>query len=79
MFYVYILQLRDKSLYTGYTNNLERRMKEHSTGRGSKYVRSRLPFKMAYFETYDNRSDAMRRELRIKKMSRPQKFELISA
>ena len=77
MFYVYILQLRDSSLYTGYTNNLERRMKEHSTGRGSKYVRSRLPFEITYFETYENQRDAMRRELRIKKMSRSQKFALL--
>ena len=76
-FTVYILKLRDGSLYTGQTNNLENRLEKHRKGQGSKYVRSRLPLKLVYTEECDSRSEALQREASIKKMSRSKKLELI--
>jgi putative endonuclease len=70
---VYILQLRDKTLYTGHTSNLKRRLKEHERGKGSKYVKGRRPFELVYVEEHDSRADAMRREQQIKKLSREEK------
>ncbi|MHA2168848.1 MAG: GIY-YIG nuclease family protein [Candidatus Kariarchaeaceae archaeon] len=77
MFYVYMLQLSDGSLYTGYTKDLDVRLEQHTIGQGSKYVRSRLPFKLVYKEEFDSRSLAMRREIQIKKMRRDKKITLI--
>lgn len=77
MWTVYILELVDKSLYTGITNNLERRLKFHSTGRGSKYVYSRLPLILKYKEYLQTRSEALKREAAIKKLSHKQKIELM--
>ncbi len=77
MFIVYILKLSDGSLYTGYTKNLDERLKYHETGKGSKYVRSRLPFELMYTEECKTRSKAMKREIQIKKFSREKKLHLI--
>lgn len=76
-YYVYILECSDGTYYTGYTNDIYRRLGEHSTGRGAKYVKSRLPFKVAYLEGWDTRSEAMRREIAIKKLSHKEKKEMI--
>ncbi len=76
-FVVYMLELNDNTIYTGYTKNVENRMTQHSKGVGSKYVRSRLPFTLAYMERFNTRSDAMRREIQIKKYSRKRKIEMI--
>lgn len=65
----------DNSLYTGITINLEKRFKDHEDGKGSKYVRARLPFKHIYTEELRNRSEATRRELEIKKWSRERKIK----
>lgn len=76
---VYILRCSDGSLYTGVTNDLERRLEAHRTGRGSRYVRSRLPFELAYRKPCKNRSDAQQRELAIKKLPRAGKEKLCAS
>lgn len=75
-FYVYIVKCNDGSLYTGYTNNIKRRLKEHNSGL-SKYCRGRLPIKLEYLEIYKTQKSAMNRELEIKKLPRKEKLKLI--
>ena len=77
MFYVYMLECSDGSLYTGYTVNLTNRVKTHNQGKGSKYVRSRLPAKLVYHEVLGSKSDAMKREYAIKQLNRASKLKLI--
>ncbi len=77
MHYVYMLQCCDDTLYTGYTNNLEKRIKIHNLGKGAKYTRARLPVKLVYYESYNLKTDAMKREYLIKQLKRSQKLELI--
>lgn len=74
---VYMLKLKNGSLYTGITNNLENRLKVHAEGKGSKYVRSHLPFELVYIENMDNQSEALIRESEIKGRGRAYKLELI--
>ena len=76
---VYLLECSDKTLYCGITNNLNNRLKQHrrELPGGAKYTRSRAPFKLVYQEKHDSRSEALKRELAIKKMSRNTKLELI--
>ncbi len=76
--YIYILECGDKSLYTGWTNDLERRIKQHSRGRGGRYTRSHLPVRMVYCECFETRQEAMSREYAIKQMSKQEKLELIN-
>jgi putative endonuclease len=64
--YVYILECSDKSLYTGITNNIEKRIKTHNAGKGSKSLLGKLPVKLVYSEKADNRSEALKREAVIK-------------
>ena len=66
MNYVYILKCSDDSLYTGWTNNLEKRFKAHSTGKGAKYTKARLPVELVYYEEFEDKIDAMKREYEIK-------------
>lgn len=75
MYYIYILLCNDNSLYTGYTKDLKKRLKDHNEGNGSKYVRSRLPAKVIYQEKYKTKSEAMKREIEIKGWSREEKIE----
>jgi putative endonuclease len=77
MNWVYILRCFDGSLYTGWTNNLEKRIAEHGRGRGAKYTRSRLPVEVVYYEIYQEHTQARKREAAIKKLSRKEKLELI--
>lgn len=77
MNYVYILKCNDNSLYTGWTNNLERRLEIHNKGLGSKYTRGRTPVKLIYFEEFESKNDALKREIAIKKLSREKKLRLI--
>ena len=77
MNYVYIIKCKDNSLYTGWTNNLERRFKAHTEGNGAKYTRGRGPLELVYFEEFDNKVEAMKREYEIKKMSRKNKLDMI--
>ena len=77
MNYVYVLRCSDNSLYTGWTNNLERRIKAHSNGRGAKYTRARLPVELVYFEEFEDKIEAMKREYAIKQLKRKEKLMLI--
>ena len=77
--YVYILKCADGSLYTGYSTDPARRTKTHNSGKGAKYTRSRLPVELIYTEEFDEKTDALRREYAIKKLTRAQKEELISS
>ena len=78
-YWVYILRCADGTLYTGYTNNVDRRCAVHNSGRGAKYTRSRRPVTVVYRERCDDRSGALRREAAIKSLTRPQKEQLIAA
>jgi len=75
--YVYILRCADDTLYTGYTTDPERRLREHNAGTGAKYTRGRTPVEIVYREAYDSRSAAMRREYEIKQLRRSEKIDLI--
>lgn len=77
MNYTYILKCADGTLYTGWTNDLDRRLAAHNAGKGGKYTRSRRPVSLIYYETYDTKEEAMRREWAIKQLSREEKLELI--
>ena len=74
---VYMLECSDNSIYTGITNNLEERLKRHQSGKGAKYLRGRLPIKLVYEESFINRSEATKKEIHIKKMSKKEKRNLI--
>jgi putative endonuclease len=75
--YVYIVKCSDNTLYTGWTNDIESRMKVHNSGSGAKYTRGRLPVLLVYWEVYDSRSEALSREATIKKLSKKEKQKLI--
>ncbi len=77
MFYVYILRCSDETLYTGYTNNLDERLRIHNSGKGAKYTRGRLPVELEYFETFESKSEALKREIQIKSFTRKRKTKLI--
>ena len=77
--YTYILKCADGTFYTGWTNDLDRRLAAHNAGKGGKYTRSHRPVSVAYFETFETREEAMRREVQIKQLTRAQKLELIEA
>ena len=77
-YYIYILECADNTLYTGYTNDLENRLKAHNEGKGAKYTKSRLPVKLVYSESFDDKKEAMSREWFIKhRLTREEKLELI--
>ena len=78
MWYLYILQCGDGSLYTGITTDVEKRLEMHRSGRGAKYTRGRLPLELKYREECGTHSDALRRELEVKRLSRAEKLALIS-
>ncbi len=77
MNYTYILECSDGTLYTGWTNNLEQRLKAHNSGKGAKYTRSRIPVILAYYEAYLTQQQAMSREQFIKHLSRQEKLNLM--
>jgi putative endonuclease len=76
--FVYIAECADGSLYTGYTNDVEKRIRAHNDGKGAKYTRSRLPVKAVYTEECANKEAAFRREAQIKKLRRENKLRLIA-
>ena len=78
MYFASILRCADGTLYKGSTDDIARREAMHNSGRGAKYTRSRLPVKMVYHESFAARSDAMKREYAIKRLSREQKLKLIA-
>ena len=75
--YCYLLRCRDGSLYAGWTNDLDRRVRAHNSGRGAKYTRSRRPVELVYAERHATRHEAMSRERELKAMTREQKLALI--
>lgn len=77
--YCYILECSDGSLYTGWTTDPKRRLREHAAGRGSRYTRVRRPLRIVYLESQPNRRSAMKRERAIKNRSRQYKLQLIAA
>lgn len=74
---VYILRCADGTLYTGWTNDLPKRLKTHAAGKGGKYTRARLPVSLAYTECFETAREARSREWHIKRLSRAEKLELI--
>ena len=74
----YILRCRDGSLYTGITNDLDKRLKAHAAGKASRYTRSRLPVELAYSEPQPSKSAALKREAAIKRLSRRAKLKIVS-
>ena len=75
--YVYILKCKDNSFYTGWTTDLTKRIDKHNQGLGAKYTRSRRPVELIYFETFENKTDALKREYQIKQLTRKEKEKLI--
>ncbi|MEX2340811.1 MAG: GIY-YIG nuclease family protein [Candidatus Paceibacterota bacterium] len=78
MYFVYIIECDDKSLYTGITTDLKRRFIEHQSGKGGHYTRSRKVVKFVFTEEQADKSSALRREAEIKRWKKKQKLELIS-
>ena len=74
--YTYILKCADGTLYTGWTNDLVKRLASHNAGTGGKYTRTRRPVELAYFEEHDSKEEAMSREWHIKRLSREEKLLL---
>lgn len=76
MFYAYMLRCIDGTIYSGYTANIEKRISAHNAGKGAKYTRARLPVSLMYYETFETKSGAMKRESEFKRLSRAQKLAL---
>lgn len=79
MYHVYILECKDGSLYTGWTTEPWRRLREHNEGIGAKYTRARLPVDLKYLEVFSTKREAMKREYDIKKLPRTEKIALINS
>jgi putative endonuclease len=79
LFYTYLLQCRDGTLYCGWTTDLAARLAEHQRGHGARYTRSRLPICLVYCEEFPTAGEARRREAAIKKLTRPAKLALIAS
>jgi putative endonuclease len=75
--YVYVLRCADDTLYTGYTTDVERRVREHDAGEGAKYTRGRTPVELVHVESFGTKSAAMSREYEIKQLSRTEKARLV--
>ena len=75
-YYTYILLTERNTLYCGYTDNLERRFDAHQKGKGAKYTKANKPIKIVFSKEFDNKSDAMREEAHLKKLSREEKLKL---
>ena len=76
-YFTYLLECADGSLYCGWTNSLENRVRAHNAGQGAKYTRSRMPVKLVYWESYGTKHDAMSREWHVKRMTRADTMALI--
>ena len=76
---VYIVKCSDNTFYTGITNNIKLRLDTHNEGNGAKYTKNRLPVFLVYLESVANRSNALKREMEIKKLNRSQKINLINS
>lgn len=77
IYYTYLLECSDGTLYCGYTNDVAARVKTHNEGKGAKYTKSRLPVRVVYVEAHETKHEAMSREGKIKRLSRAEKLRLI--
>ena len=77
--FTYILKCSDGTFYTGWTNDLKKRLKAHNEGKGAKYTKTRRPVALQYYEVFASREEAMRREWEIKQLSRTEKWKLLKA
>jgi putative endonuclease len=78
-YYVYVILCKDNSFYTGYTKDLDSRMKLHMNGKAARYTRMHRPKKIVYIEQFASRAEAMQREKKVKKLTHNQKLELINS
>jgi len=78
MHYIYIVECCDGTLYTGYTTNLEKRIKTHNEKKGAKYTRGRIPVVLKYHEEFNCKNDAMKREVEVKKLPKAKKLQLFN-
>ena len=76
-YYVYLLECCDKTLYCGYTTDIAKRVAKHNQGKGAKYTKGRLPVSLVYKESYNSKTEALKREYNIKQLSRERKLALI--
>lgn len=78
-YYFYILRCADNSLYSGITNNLEKRLREHNSvnSKGAKYTRAKRPVKLVYSEKYRSKKTAMKREIEVKRLTKAEKEKLV--
>ena len=77
IWYLYILKCKDGTFYTGITNDVEKRLEMHRSGKGAKYTRGRGPLELVYTEECENHSQALKREYEVKKLPKEQKLQLI--
>jgi len=77
--WVYVVECVDGSFYTGYTTDVERRVREHDRGEGAKYTRGRTPVELVHAETFDSKSTAMSREYEVKRLTRAEKDRLVES
>lgn len=76
--YTYMVRCADHSLYTGWTVDLKQRVAAHNSGRGAKYTKNRRPVTLVYYEVFEDKRDAMRREYAIKQLSKKEKEQLVA-
>lgn len=76
MNYTYLLRCADGTLYCGWTNHLKERIETHNEGKGAKYTKARRPVELVYYEAFETKQEAMRREVAIKKLTRQEKLKL---
>lgn len=76
MYYIYILLCRDKTLYVGSTNDIEKRLQIHNAGKGAKYTRGRIPVVLRHIESFATKGEALRREAELKRLPRKEKLLL---
>ena len=79
MNYTYIVKCSDGTLYTGWTNDLKKRLNAHNSGKGAKYTKTRRPVTLAYYEEFETKELAMKREYAIKQLRKKEKLKLIDA
>jgi putative endonuclease len=79
MNYTYILRCSDDTLYTGWTTDLQKRVRTHNAKKGAKYTKNRTPVSLVYFEVYETKQEAMQREYHIKQLSREDKLRLVES
>lgn len=78
LYYIYMLRCKDGSIYTGYTDNIYKRIEKHRSGNGAKYTRGRGPFELVHYESFLTKEEAMQREAAIKKLTKEAKLNLIA-